>query len=340
MTLLAVNYHYISEETFPHPGIYPLRPAEFAQQLDELGRTFTFVSLDDIDQAIRGNRPLPEWSCLITLDDGLQQQADYALPILQQKGVPAAFFVNTAPLTEGQVSSVHQIHHLRATRPVSLFIEQLVEICAGLDVDLNWKTLAVPEERLRLQYRYDDLETARLKFLLNFVLDRETRDVAIRHYFSWQFGSEKRFARQFYFGAPVIKELSRRGFLGTHGHEHVPLAPLPETDRLSHICRGVEQLTAITGSAPIAISYPYGSISAVSQETADTAARAGLRIGFTMERALNQTLRHPLLLARCDTNDAPGGKATAIRFQGRQVTAQPPFGMQRHSFVREPRRAA
>jgi peptidoglycan/xylan/chitin deacetylase (PgdA/CDA1 family) len=331
MTLLAVNYHYISEEDFPHPGIYPLRPDDFARQLDELGRHFTFVSLTDIDRAAGGQHTLPKMSCVVTFDDGLRQQVEYALPILDRKGIPAAFFVNTAPVVAGSVSSVHQIHHLRATRPGHVFMAQLRDICQDLGVDLDWQSLNVPEQKLRSQYRYDTLETAKLKFLLNFVLDRKTRGLAMRRYFAWQFGDERSFCRSFYLGADAIKQLSRRGYLGTHGHEHVPLATLSASEQNRNIWLSVQHLRRITGKAPWAISYPYGSVSAVARATAEAAARAGLRIGFTMERALNQSLDHPLLLARCDTNDAPGGKAPAIRLAGERIYARPPFGLRRSS---------
>ena len=37
---------------------------------------------------------------------------------------------------------------------------------------------------------------------------------------------------------------------------------------------------------------------------------------FTMERALNRTLAEPLLLARLDANDVPGGKRPLIELVG------------------------
>jgi hypothetical protein len=56
------------------------------------------------------------------------------------------------------------------------------------------------------------------------------------------------------------------------------------------------------------ISYPYGSAAAVDRPVAEAAGRLGYRVGLTMERAYNRSLLEPLLLARVDTNDAPGGK--------------------------------
>ena len=52
-----------------------------------------------------------------------------------------------------------------------------------------------------------------------------------------------------------------------------------------------------------AVSYPQGSISAVSKEVAHLAKKAGYKCGWTMERALNLTIEDPFLFARIDYSD-------------------------------------
>ena len=42
--LLVVNYHYIGEAIFSHPGIHPLPPQVLRRQIEELARHFEFVA--------------------------------------------------------------------------------------------------------------------------------------------------------------------------------------------------------------------------------------------------------------------------------------------------------
>ena len=83
--------------------------------------------------------------------------------------------------------------------------------------------------------------------------------------------------------------------------------------------RSREALEQLGGCGVPFVSYPYGGVSAVGSREARAAGGLGHRIGFTMERALNVSLDEPLLLARIDTNDAPGGKRPLMQVVGGAV---------------------
>ena len=88
---------------------------------------------------------------------------------------------------------------------------------------------------------------------------------------------------------------------------------LPITkNQIDELRQSLVDLRDQTGYTPFAVSYPYGGPRAVSPDVVAAAQAAGLRLGFTMERAFNRSLDAPLLLARVDTNDAPGGKSPQI----------------------------
>ena len=332
MCFLAVNFHYISDESFAHPGIYPVTPQAFERQLDALGQYFDFVGLTDLVNAVAGEQTLPAHSCLITFDDGLQQQVDNALPILERKGIPAAFFVNTENFVEKRVSTVHKIHYLRATRTPNRFYDEMLQICATQNITFAADAM-ISAERLQQQYRYDTLESARLKYTLNFIMNPSDRDQMINAYFATVFGDDAAFAETFYFSHNALMTLAAQDYLGSHGHTHVPLAQLEYATLMENITSSLEHLQNLTGHTPQAISYPFGSASAVSHEVADVAAAAGLELGFTMERAFNRSLKQPLLMARCDTNDALGGKSPKMRVQDGQVIAESPFRATRAIYI-------
>lgn len=319
MILLAVNYHYVEPE--PREGaraIFPVSTASLRAQVEELARTFELVSRETLVAAVRDGRPLPERACMITFDDDLRCQYEHALPVLESLGAPATFFVSARPLREGRAVHVHRVHALRELLDEAEF-ERL------LDAELAAEGIAVPdvdEDRVRAMYRYDAPAAGRLKYLLNVALPLDVRECVVEAIFAATFGDERAFCEALYMSAEQIVELERRhGAIGAHGYAHLPLASLTVDAAADDLARGAAALAEVVGRRPPAVSYPYGSSDAVSPAVAALADSAGFAFGFTMERALNRSLAQPLLLARIDANDAPGGKQPLFAVEDDDVTA-------------------
>lgn len=327
--LLVVNYHYVSDRTYPHGGIYPVRPETFERQLRALASHFAFVGLADVCGAVEGRRGLPERACLLTFDDGLLEQYECAWPILRRLGIPAAFFVNTRYVLTDSVATVHKIHLLRAHVPPAALGVRIRRQLRSAGLAAAWRQ--AHETRARGQYRYDDPEAARLKYLLNFVLAPESRDLIVDRLFVDALGDPSDWTRRLYMSPGHWRELAAAGCLGTHGHSHVPMTSLCERDLRGEIRQSVVLLQRYTGTRPVAISYPYGGPTACSPSVAAAAAAVGLRIGFTMERALNRDLSEPLLLARADTNDAPGGRRPQFEVNASGIRITGDFGADRRA---------
>lgn len=137
------------------------------------------------------------------------------------------------------------------------------------------------------------------------------RDVLINTLFDDVFGKkDTHISGRLYMDPAQIAELGELEWIGTHGHEHLPLGLLTEAAAERQIGDSMVLLEKWMGRCPFALSYPYGSREASSPAVATTAARRGIEFAFTMERAGNANLRGPLHLARFDNNDMPGGKAS------------------------------
>lgn len=219
----------------------PDQRAEFEAQLDELGRSFEFVSRADLLSAVREGVALPDRACLVTFDDDLLAALESEL------------------------------------------------VREGVDV------ASVALEQATAMYRYDSPEAASVKYLLNVALG-PTRPEPVDQVFAERF-SEAELCDRLYATAEQVAELEAR-----HDLE-----------------RGADVLHRISGSRPRLVSYPYGTVGAVgavSAAVADDAAAAGFEVGMTLERAFNETLDQTLLLARLDTNDAPGGRAPLFSVNG------------------------
>ncbi len=293
--------------------------AELAAQIELLGDHFEFVSRDQVLAAVGDDAPLPPRACAITFDDGLRSQIEVALPVLERLGVPATFFVSGKPLIERRALHVHRVHALR---------EQLDEadFAALLDEQLSACGLSappVPPDAARTMYRYDTAPAAQVKYLLNVALERIAGERVVEAMFSAVGPGEQAFCEDLYMTGDQVRELElAHGAVGAHGYAHHPFATLDTAAKVDDMARGGHALAAVTGRFPRMISYPYGSAAAVTAQVGAAAESLGFAAGLTMERALNAGLTDPLLLARIDTNDAPGGRRPLLRIADGEPVAE------------------
>lgn len=170
--------------------------------------------------------------------------------------------------------------------------------------------LHIDDAKVLSQYKYDQLDTSRLKYLLNFILAPADRDRVVEACFQEVFpDAEARISRSLYMDVAQIEELAASGCIGTHTHEHLPLGVLPTDVVQEQIQLAATYLERWTGEPPFVLSYPYGSIEACSQEAGRLARESGIEFAFTMERATNADLRQPMFLSRFSSSDLPGGNA-------------------------------
>jgi peptidoglycan/xylan/chitin deacetylase (PgdA/CDA1 family) len=263
--------------------------------------------LKQLRDSVRGAASLPERAFVITFDDGLREQHEHAWPILRKLGIPAIFFVNTAPVAEGKVLSVHKIHLLRSQVAPARLQAMFRELAPQFDIAFDPAAHEAAATRL---YRYDTPGDASLKYFLNFTLDWRQRDRLVEACFARAFGAaETQISRELYMDVAQMQELAAADCLGNHTHDHLPLGLLPDDEAAAQIGRAAELLEAWTHQRPAAMSYPYGSQNACTPRTGRVAEEQGVELAFTMERAGNADFAAPLFLARFDCNDVPGGKS-------------------------------
>ncbi len=94
----VLAYHRVDEvEAEPDldPGLVSATPDDFRAQMEVVAAHYTALSLDQLVAAHREGSELPRRAVLLTFDDGYQDFAEQAWPILQQLGLPAVLFVPT-----------------------------------------------------------------------------------------------------------------------------------------------------------------------------------------------------------------------------------------------------
>ena len=96
--LLLPYEHLVSDKDVPHiKHLYPFKGIQaFIQDLDYLLKHFKPVTLQDVISSLKSGQALPARSFLLTFDDGLREVTETIAPLLIKKGIPAAFFLNSA----------------------------------------------------------------------------------------------------------------------------------------------------------------------------------------------------------------------------------------------------
>jgi len=296
--LTVSNYHYIRLDfKTKYPSIFGLTPNEFRQQLNLLKNQGNFIHPNDLVSDLNAILQSKDNNLLITFDDGLKEQFDLALPILDELGIPAVFFVNSINLEEKKVSNVHKIHLLRSIISASEFLDKFI--------DMPFSRLE--KKNAREIYRYDDEKSAALKYILNFKLDFKQQEQVVNSLFDLHF-DENVILDSLYMTEQNLIELADKGYLGSHTHSHYPLGLLGADSIKTELEKTKIYLDKLTGSNINIVSYPYGTPESCTDLVAHLAKKTGHEIGFTTKRGVNTLNENPLLLNRFDCNDLTGGK--------------------------------
>ncbi|WP_181369009.1 polysaccharide deacetylase family protein [Flavobacterium pallidum] len=237
---------------------------------------------------------------LITFDDGLKEQYQFAVPILKSLQLQALFFINSINHIEKKISQVHKIHLLRS---VVSSKELYADLVAFAKIDLADSD----KEKAQHFYRFDDKSSAEVKYLLNVILPTAVQKEFIDLKFRQEF-DENQVLENLYMSEDEIKSLAKNGQIGSHTHSHIPLGIQPEEIMYSELHTSKNYLEQLCQVPLHSVSYPYGSGNAVSEKVAAIAKETGYKLGFTTLPGNNTSGSNPLLLNRFDTNDLPGGK--------------------------------
>mgnify|MGYP001216989929 CR=1 FL=1 len=295
MPVLAVNHHYF-RDTGPGKGIYPITPVALRQQVSLVRKKWRMGDESDVVRFSHGEMSPNDYVCIFTFDDGLKEQLS-AIRLLGDQGATAICFVPTAAIIQRTVLNVHKLHLIRSVRSDE-------ELSIQLSKRFDFESYEFDDELLAVQYRYDKPISRRVKYFLNFVLEKLEQDMWISELFIDIFGTESAVSEKLYMNVDELNYLAKRNILGTHAHTHVPLSTLSAQKCEAEIEVSVGTLQDLTNYKVKGISYPFGGKSAVSDMVFSLSKKLGLDYGFTMERGINLNQGfNPLALKRIDTND-------------------------------------
>lgn len=272
---LVVTYHYVRPTN--SDGVTGLTPEAFESQLRALGRGRRFLTADEF---VAGHgRDAAEPGVLITFDDGLLDQYEHALPVLERLRVPAVFYIPMRPLDPALPklsgwTAQHLLHALAQTLGWSELEKRVRSAIGSPEVD---------RAKMDALYHYEQPGKRWLKYVMAFVLEppraRQVLDAINR-------GDEGGTGPQldpgdWFMSIEQARDLQARGHaLGGHGYDHVPLTTLPDGGARRELMRSAAMLNEFFGTRGRTMAYPFGR----TNRACDALMReAGFTHGFTTD---------------------------------------------------------
>jgi peptidoglycan/xylan/chitin deacetylase (PgdA/CDA1 family) len=243
---------------------YTISTALLARFLEFAAAYYNIVSLDDVLRSRRKEAPLPSLPLLITFDDGWDDNATHAAPVLAAASVPWTLFAATDAISSGE--RWWQEDLLAALRTGRTSYTDLWTLAAGDSGPRNDRN-ADPE--LSILVLYGTLPPAKRDDLLNRHLDGSSMQVTPRHMADWD----------------TLRALQKSGVsIGGHGASHLPLTMLADPVKdLRQACSIMRE--QLGEDACTTMSFPHGRY---NTEIAGAARGLGMQLLFTSDPVLNK----------------------------------------------------
>jgi peptidoglycan/xylan/chitin deacetylase (PgdA/CDA1 family) len=254
--VLVLLYHRVTS-LLSDPEMLAVTPDNFRSQMLYLKKKFPVVRFEESWAKVQ--KP----AVAITFDDGYADNALEALPILEEVGVPATFFVSTGTISTLKEFWWHELEHLileKQGTPLSFTLE---------------------DDRFGRVWQSGDLR-ARQEFYQGIVQLMTNADAAQRD--NW-LAQLRRWAKAEdaiadTHRAMTIKELrllsmSKWATIGAHTVTHTQLSSLPLDKQREEIVESKKQLEEWLDREVTTFSYPFGRRCHYTSETVKLCREAG-----------------------------------------------------------------
>lgn len=279
--LRVLAYHRIDDhrQRDPYyPGLISASPKQFAAQIEFLAEHYHVCSMNDVLAAANGSIVLPGDSVLLTFDDATVDFAEHAWPILRSFCLPATVFVATAYPDNPSISFWWDALY----RAIMLSPDST---CVPVSMGLVRLSTAAQRQQLfrRLKEHFKTIPHNEFqKQLGEIVSAAAVPDPPHNNVLGWN----------------QLRDLDVEGVtLAPHTHTHPMLNQLSMHEIHEELTTSWQVLESQIGhSVSRALAYPAGG---VSDSVVSAMAAAGLRLGFTTLRGVNnQSFDNPFRLRR------------------------------------------
>lgn len=261
--LSILIYHQVLAEYDPMRP-YELYAGKFTEHLQWLAKSFTLLTLQDAVEKLH-NDCLPANAAVITFDDGYENNASVALPLLQKFDSPATFFIASDFLNSGAMWNDKIIEFVRHWPEASFAVDEFN--------DMLFDTSTIEK-------RYTSAEALLLKLKY---LPFEQRQRIVERLDGYKP------AQGVMMSDEQVRQLDRAGMeIGGHTCSHPILAKLDEPSARQQIVDNKNRLEEIIGHQIYSFAYPNGKPGKdYNDQSVDLVKDAGYRCAVSTHKGVS-----------------------------------------------------
>lgn len=282
-------YHSIAE-TEVDPWHLHVSPSNFEAQLQVIKNEFVPLSLEDCVRRYE-QRQMPPRCVVLTFDDGYVNNYTLALPLLEQYGIPATFFIVSGAVDADREFWWDELEQLILLAPEKPGREELES--AGLPVPAINKN-GREELYLALWQELQPWESGKRSETLLQLASAMEYDLKVRPSHRPVTGDELRRLA----ASPLVT-------IGAHTVRHPKLTELKTGVQEKEIQESKQRLEQLLRRDISLFSYPFG---AYDDETPAIVKRSGLSYACSTEERVMAHSDDPLLLPRIHIDNWPGSQ--------------------------------
>ncbi len=278
--LTILTYHSVSDVALDYPcdaEVVDATPAQFRDHLELLQQRFNVIGVDELVAAYRG-KSLPPNAAMITFDDGYRSCHDVVLPMLQEYGLRATFFIATEYVKARRLYWWDRINFLlKSTDKFVIEIDYPQPMRFDLrKADSIQRVLRVVKDQARLDLdRYLDVLT-------------EASGV------SWSDAVERELADRLIMNWDDIRRLRDAGMdVESHTRRHRVLQTLSPESLAEELAGSREDLERELGRPVRTVAYPVGHSVMGRPDICRAVSDAGYSIGFSNATGVNYMWTRP-----------------------------------------------
>jgi len=276
----------------------------FRQQMEMLARDYHPISLDELTNKIRAGDPLSRRSVVITFDDGYTDNCEFAMPILNVLGIPAAFY-----------ATVDCIENRKLPWPSRLrWTFRKTHVSGWTDSQGKFWELADSSTREKAYFAACDECCCLSGKMQDEFIGACERDLATRVPDS---------LGTLIMSADQLRELLRHGHIvGSHTMSHPNMAQIPAEEALAELSESKVRLESQLNSPIKHFSYPCPALSPHwSERTVEQCRSVGYDSAVTTNSGVTKPGDNPLRLKRIHPTKTFAGLRWNLEcaFAGRRI---------------------